>query len=68
MPQWFEKKTKEKEQDLYVTPQPPRTESIRLTGNAAENLSVIRKTLHDTADFMVREIAVCGIPVKLMMF
>lgn len=62
------KKIKEKEQSLYVTPKPPPTESIRLTGNAEKDLSVIRAALHDTADFMVREITVCGIPVKLMMF
>lgn len=68
MPQWFTKKIKEKEQSLYVTPKPPPTESIRLTGNAEKDLSVIRAALHDTADFMVREITVCGIPVKLMMF
>ena len=68
MPQWFTKKIKEKEQSLYVTPKPPPTESIRLTGNAEKDLSAIRAALHDTADFMVREITVCGIPVKLMMF
>ena len=68
MPQWFTKKIKEKEQALYVTPKPPQTESVRLTGNATKDLSNIRAALHDTADFMVREITVCGIPVKLMMF
>ena len=68
MPQWFTKKIKEKEQSLYVTPKPPPTESIRLTGSAEKDLSVIRAALHDTADFLAREITVCGIPVKLMMF
>lgn len=68
MPQWFTKKIEEKEQALYVTPKPPQTESVRLTGNATKDLSNIRAALHDTADFMVREITVCGIPVKLMMF
>ena len=56
MPQWFTKKIEEKEQALYVTPKPPQTESVRLTGNATKDLSNIRAALHDTADFMVREI------------
>ncbi len=68
MPQWFAKKIKEKEKQLYVTPKPSETESIPLTANAKENLVTIRAALHNTADFMVREITVCGIPVKLMMF
>ena len=68
MPQWFAKKIEEKERSLYVSPKPPECESVRLTADAAKNLSTIRAALHDTADFMVREITVCGIPVKLMMF
>lgn len=36
------KKIKEKEQALYVTPKPPQTESVRLTGNATKDLSNIR--------------------------
>ncbi len=68
MPRWFERKIKEEKENLYVTPKPAASESVRLTADAQQNLKTIRAALHDTADFMVREITVCGIPVKLMMF
>ena len=47
MPQWFTKKIKEKEQALYVTPKPPQTESVRLTGNATKDLSDVYKRQDD---------------------
>lgn len=68
MPKWFQTKSWKKERERYLTPVPPAAEQIRLTENADENLKNIRAALQDTADFMVREIAVCGIKVKLMMF
>ena len=68
MPKWFQNKREKKEREQYAVPTSPPMEQLPLGTDAAENLKNIRAALQDTADFMVREITVCGIPVKLMMF
>ncbi|MBC8545548.1 spore germination protein [Clostridiaceae bacterium NSJ-31] len=52
----------------YVKNSPPQGDDIRLGSDLTQNMINIRQYLHDTADFVNKEVLVCGQRVQLLTF